>query len=195
MEIGSPLTALELIDVRKSFGDQAAVAGVSFEVKPSETVAVLGPSGCGKSTLLSLVAGLEQPDSGKIQWNGQSLAGMPPHMRGFGLMFQDFALFPHRNVYRNVAFGLEMQRLEEAQIRRRVQEVLELVGLPGFDQRDVNTLSGGESQRVALARALAPRPSLLMLDEPWAPWIAVCASAWYMTCARFCSAAGKPPST
>jgi ABC-type Fe3+/spermidine/putrescine transport system ATPase subunit len=160
------LDGLELVDIHKSFGETRAVAGVSFEVHQGEIVAVLGPSGCGKSTLLMIVAGLETPDRGDVRWEGDSIVAVPPHQRGFGLMFQDFALFPHRNVFENIAFGLEMAKLPPDQIRERVVEALALVGLPGFEQRDVNTLSGGEQQRVALARALAPRPRLLMLDEP-----------------------------
>lgn len=157
---------LRVESISKSYGSKKALEDVSFTLRAASTSALLGPSGCGKSTLLGIIAGLEQPDSGQVFWQGNSLAGVPIHARGFGLMFQDFALFPHYNVYNNIAFGLKMLRQPKEQIDQRVTEVLELVGLPGFEKRDVNTLSGGESQRVALARSLAPRPSLLMLDEP-----------------------------
>lgn len=160
------MSGLNLIDIYKSFGETLALAGVTFDVDGGEIVAVLGPSGSGKSTLLGIVAGLEAPDQGDIRWDGAPLLGVPPHRRGFGLMFQDFMLFPHRDVFDNVAFGMQMARLPRPQIDARVKEVLELVGLPGFAHRDVNTLSGGEQQRVALARSLAPHPRLLMLDEP-----------------------------
>lgn len=157
---------LEIRDVAKSFGSQQALKGVSFNVHDSELMAVLGPSGCGKSTLLSIAAGLEQPDRGEVLWDGQSLANVPAYQRDFGLMFQDYALFPHMNVEKNVAFGLKMDRVQAEVASGRVGEMLRLVGLEGFEKRDVNTLSGGEQQRVALARALAPGPRLLMLDEP-----------------------------
>ena len=157
---------LNVSDIFKSFEQKQALAGVSFEVHAGEILAVLGPSGCGKSTLLSIIAGLEEADHGEVAWDGVSLSGIPPYRRGFGLMFQDFALFPHLNVFDNVAFGLRMQHHPIEEIPAQVREALELAGLPGFELRDVNTLSGGEQQRVALARALAPRPRLLMLDEP-----------------------------
>ncbi len=145
------------------YGEVAALAGLDLEVADGEVVALLGPSGSGKSTLLRVVAGLVAPDAGSVTWDGQDLAGVPPHRRGFGLMFQDYALFPHLDVGGNVAFGLRMQ----GPVRPgRVAEVLEMVGLPGYEDRAVGTLSGGEAQRVALARALAPEPRMLMLDEP-----------------------------
>jgi ABC-type Fe3+/spermidine/putrescine transport system ATPase subunit len=160
------MSGLRLENIHKSFGEKRAVGGVSFEVAQSEIVALLGPSGCGKSTILAIIAGLEPPDEGDVVWDEMSLASTPPHLRNFGLMFQDFALFPHMNVFNNIAFGLRMNRSSKNEIEQRVKETLELVGLPGFEGRDVNTLSGGEQQRVALARSLAPSPRLLMLDEP-----------------------------
>ena len=160
------MPALEVLSLSKSFGEHKAVDGVSFTLAGGEVLALLGPSGSGKSTLLSLIAGLETPDAGDIRWDGQSLLAVPTHRRGFGLMFQDYALFPHKDVSDNVGFGLKMQGQARAEIETGVKWALALVGLAGFERRDVNTLSGGEQQRVALARALAPRPRLLMLDEP-----------------------------
>ncbi len=157
---------LDVRNIHKTYEDQPLLRGISFRVDQGETVCLLGPSGSGKSTLLRLIAGLEQPESGQICWDGQDLATVPVHRRLFGLMFQDYALFPHRNVSENVAFGLRMQRVPASEMDPRVKQALDLVNLGGFAQRRVTDLSGGEQQRVALARALAPRPRLLMLDEP-----------------------------
>jgi thiamine transport system ATP-binding protein len=157
---------LDVRGLHLRYGETRALDGVSIRVAPGEIVAVVGPSGCGKSSLLRTIAGLEPPDRGTVAWDGVDLASVPPHRRGFGLMFQDHALFPHRRVAENVEFGLRMQGLVPAARRTRVDAVLRLVGLEGFDDRAVDTLSGGEAQRVALARALAPAPRLLMLDEP-----------------------------
>ena len=158
--------SLRLADVTVRYGPTVALDAVSLELPAGERLAVLGPSGSGKSTLLRVVAGLERPAHGAVSWSGRDLAAVPAHARGFGLMFQDYGLFPHRDVAGNVAFGLEMRGAERAEIARRVDEVLALVGLAGYGRRRPTELSGGEQQRVALARALAPRPVLLMLDEP-----------------------------
>jgi len=157
---------LEFSEICKSYPDGWMLAGVSFTVGKGEIVCLLGPSGCGKTTLLRLVAGLETPDGGRMLVDGEDVTYVPPHLRGFGLMFQEFALFPHKDVLGNVAFGLRMQGLSRELVAARVAEALELVDLAGFEHRDVNQLSGGERQRVALARSLAPQPRLLMLDEP-----------------------------
>ncbi len=159
--------ALEVGRVSAQLGGGTVLADVSLTARAGEIVALLGPSGCGKTTLLRVIAGL-QPHTGDVLWQGRSLAAVPAHRRGFGLVFQDQALFPHLDVERNVAFGLRMQRSSAADRGRRVAELLELVGLSGFSRRPVDALSGGEAQRVALARALAPHPRLLMLDEPLA---------------------------
>lgn len=158
---------LEIRHLTKTFDAKPALSDVSFQVKTGEIVALLGPSGSGKSSLLNIVAGLESPDAGRVFWDGKDISRLPAHQRGFGLMFQDYALFPHRDVFHNVAFGLQMARRSQEKIAARVRELLQLVGLPAeFEHRDVTSLSGGEQQRVALARALAPQPRLLMLDEP-----------------------------
>ena len=157
---------LEVRNLSVAYGDSRVLDAVSLDAADGELVAILGPSGAGKSTLLRAIAGLLVPETGVISWEGVDLAKVPPHERSFGLMFQDYALFPHRTVGQNVAFGLRMRGDEGPDIDRRVDEVLGWVNLAGFEKRAISTLSGGEQQRVALARALAPEPKLLMLDEP-----------------------------
>lgn len=155
---------LEVRQVAVAFSGHQVLDALSLEIQPGTVAAVLGASGSGKTTLLRVVAGLQRPDSGSVWWQGQNVTNTPPHLRNFGLMFQDYALFPHRTVSGNVAFGLEMHGVSHQ--TERVEEVLEMVGLAGQGDRSVNTLSGGEQQRVGLARALAPKPDVLMLDEP-----------------------------
>jgi ABC-type Fe3+/spermidine/putrescine transport system ATPase subunit len=157
---------LDLIDIHKAYQGEPLLNGISFSVEESEIICLLGASGSGKSTLLRIIAGLELPDSGHVLWNGQDLAQVPAHLRNFGLMFQDYALFPFLDVAENVAFGLKMQKKPRNEINARVAEVLTQVDLSGFGNRKVTELSGGEQQRVALARVLAPGPHLFMFDEP-----------------------------
>jgi thiamine transport system ATP-binding protein len=157
---------LELRGITVRFGSLTALEAVDLEVADGEVVAVLGPSGSGKSTLLRVVAGLQEPDAGTLCWNGTDLAGVPAHRRRFGMVFQDFALFPHLDVAGNVGFGLKMQGLAPAERAPLVTAALERVELGGLGGRPVSTLSGGQAQRVALARALAASPRMLLLDEP-----------------------------
>ena len=157
---------LELRNVVKSYEGKPLLNDISFTVSQGETICLLGASGSGKSTILRMIAGLDFPDRGAILLNGIDLAGTPPHLRDFGLVFQDYGLFPHLNVFDNIAFGLKMRNLPADEISLRVAALLGQVNLAGFDSRKVTDLSGGEQQRVALARALAPSPRLLMFDEP-----------------------------
>ncbi len=157
---------LQLLDITKDYENRPLLRGISFSVAAGETVCLLGASGSGKSTLLRIIAGLEPPEQGMVYWQGQDLTAVPAHLRNFGLVFQDYALFPHLSVFENVAFGLKMQNLPGTEIKRRAREAMAQVNLSGFEGRRVTELSGGEQQRVALARALAPRPRLLMFDEP-----------------------------
>ena len=160
------MSLLQVSHLFKTFDGKLVLDDVAFDLDAGEIVCLLGPSGCGKTTLLRIIAGLEIPDGGTIIFDGRDVPSIPVHQRNFGLMFQDFALFPHKNVWDNVIFGLRMQNLPADQIQQLGQAALATVGLSGFETRDVHQLSGGERQRVALARSLAPQPQLLMLDEP-----------------------------
>ena len=157
---------LEVHHIFKTYEGKPLLNDISFQVDTGETVCLLGASGSGKSTLLRIIAGLEDADSGFVSFGGQDLTSIPAHLRDFGLVFQDYALFPHLNVSENVAFGLKMRQLPQPETIERVVNSLEMVNLSGFENRQVTELSGGEQQRVALARALATRPRLLMFDEP-----------------------------
>lgn len=160
---------LSLNQISKSFGATAAVADVSIAVEQGEFFGLLGPSGCGKTTTLRIIAGLESPDAGSVEFEGRDITNLPPEHRGFGMVFQNYALFPHLNVFENVAFGLRAKGREATStesLNQKVQRALELVQLPGFDTRRVDELSGGQQQRVAIARAIAIEPALLLFDEP-----------------------------
>jgi thiamine transport system ATP-binding protein len=160
------LSTLDIEGLRVTYGETVAVDDVDLHVASGEILTLLGPSGCGKSTMLRAVAGLVIPDAGRIAVAGVDLGALAPHRRRVGLMFQDYALFPHRDVAGNVAFGPRMQGEERAAIHQQVEKALSLVGLTGYERRSIASLSGGEQQRVALARTLAANPRLLMLDEP-----------------------------
>jgi ABC-type Fe3+/spermidine/putrescine transport system ATPase subunit len=157
---------LSLRNISRSFGTTRAVADVSLDVNQGEFFGLLGPSGCGKTTTLRMIAGLEKPDSGSIEFQGADITNLPSERRGFGMVFQNYALFPHLNVFDNVAFGLRARHQSKSEMAERVASALELVQLPGYAQRAVDELSGGQQQRVAIARAIAIEPALLFFDEP-----------------------------
>lgn len=159
--------------LNKRFGSVQALADVSLEVAAGSLLAVVGPSGCGKTTLLRIVAGLETPDSGRVHLFGEDVTALPPEERGVGLVFQNYALFPHMNVEENIAYGLRRRGIHPSERRARVRELLALVNLEGLEGRMPSQLSAGQQQRVAIARALAPRPRVLLLDEPLAALDAV----------------------
>src|SRR5918999_5129055 len=160
--------AVALQGLRKSYGDVVAVRDVTLDVRAGEFLTLLGPSGCGKTTLLRLIAGFETPDAGAVLISGRDLSGDPPYRRPVNTVFQHYALFPHRTVAGNVAFGLEMASVPRRDLRARVEKALEQVRLTGLGGRGVDQLSGGQRQRVALARALVLEPDVLLLDEPLA---------------------------
>ena len=152
--------------ITKSFGEKTVLNDVSLNVKRGEFVTILGSSGCGKTTMLRILAGFETPTSGKIRMNGHDITTMPPYRRPMNTVFQRYALFPHLNVYENIAFGLKLQGIKEKEMDRRVIQALKMVGMSDYEERDVNSLSGGQQQRVAIARAIVNKPHVLLLDEP-----------------------------
>jgi spermidine/putrescine transport system ATP-binding protein len=159
---------VELRSVSKRFGETVAVDRIDLRVQSSEFLTLLGPSGCGKTTLLRMISGFEQPTEGTVLLSGKDVTRLPPYKRDVNQVFQSYALFPHLNVWENVAFGLKMKRVGKGELRDRVKRAVEMVALPGLEQRMPHQLSGGQKQRVALARALVCEPSVLLLDEPLA---------------------------
>ena len=157
---------LHLDELSRAFDGAPAVEQLSLRIAEHEVITLLGPSGCGKTTTLRMVAGFERPDSGRVVLQGRDITGVAPQNRGFGMVFQHYALFPHLDVGANVGFGLSDSGLSKTEIGERVERALDLVGLPGIERRAIGSLSGGQQQRVALARALAPEPQVLLLDEP-----------------------------
>jgi spermidine/putrescine transport system ATP-binding protein/putrescine transport system ATP-binding protein len=160
------LDYIRLEQISKHFGAVTAVDEVSFDIQEGEFFSLLGASGCGKTTLLRMLAGFETPSQGEIYIDGVPVSGVPPHRRPTNMVFQNYAIFPHLNVAKNIAYGLRTEKLEKAELDKRVERALEMVKLPGFGDRKSNELSGGQRQRIALARALIKQPKVLLLDEP-----------------------------
>ncbi len=160
---------IELKQVVVSFdGEEPVLKGINLSIKDKEFVTLLGPSGCGKTTTLRLIAGFNEPDSGEVIFEDKVINGVPPYKRQVNTIFQRYALFPHLNVYDNIAFGLRIAKLKENEIKERVTQIIKLVNLSGFEKRNINSLSGGQQQRVAIARAVVNKPKVLLLDEPLA---------------------------
>ena len=157
---------IKLTDVSKSYDGETVLDHINLQIHDKEFVTLLGPSGCGKTTTLRIIGGFESPDTGDVAFDGKSVKDTPPHQRHVNTVFQKYALFPHLNVFENIAFGLRLKKTPEATIREKVKDMLSLVNLKGFERRKVSTLSGGQQQRVAIARALVNEPEVLLLDEP-----------------------------
>ena len=157
---------IDLKNISKSFDGEAVLSNMSLYIREKEFITLLGPSGCGKTTILRIIGGFETPDEGDVIFMGEKINDLPPHKRNINTVFQRYALFPHLNVYENIAFPLREKKVPRKEIRQRVEEMLKLVALVGFEHRNVTTLSGGQQQRVAIARALINHPKLLLLDEP-----------------------------
>lgn len=159
---------IELKNVCKTFDDAEVLKNINLYIDENEFLTLLGPSGCGKSTILRIIAGFETPDSGSVLFEGGDLANVEPHERKVNTVFQKYALFPHLNVFDNIAFGLKIKKMDSATIKKKVKRVLELVNLSGFEKRSISSLSGGQQQRIAIARAIVNEPKVLLLDEPLA---------------------------
>lgn len=157
---------INLVNISKRFADNVVLDNISLYIRKNEFLTLLGPSGCGKTTLLRIIAGFDHPDDGQVLFEGQEISALPPYKRRINTVFQKYALFPHMNVFDNVAFGLTIKKVAKEEINRRVREMLELVNLVGFEQRRIDSLSGGQQQRIAIARALINEPEVLLLDEP-----------------------------
>lgn len=157
---------IELKNISVAFDGQQIIENMNLYIRDKEFITFLGPSGCGKTTTLRMIAGFQEPDSGDIYFEGEKINGVPPHKRQLNTIFQRYALFPHLNVYENIAFGLRQQKMKDNEIKEIVTEMLKMVNLVGFEKRNVSSLSGGQQQRVAIARALAVKPRVLLLDEP-----------------------------
>ena len=157
---------IELNGITKTFGDTKALDNVSLYIRKREFITLLGPSGCGKTTMLRIIGGFEYPDEGQVLFEGRDIAAVPPYKRRVNTVFQKYALFPHLNVFDNIAFGLRLKKMPKAEIAERVHRMLKLVNLEGFEKRSVDAMSGGHQQRIAIARALVNEPEVLLLDEP-----------------------------
>ncbi|MEF9935462.1 MAG: ABC transporter ATP-binding protein [Clostridium sp.] len=159
---------IELKNLTKVYDNHEALKGINLYVRKNEFITLLGPSGCGKTTTLRLIGGFEAPTSGQILFEGKDIASLPPHRRNVNTVFQKYALFPHLDIYENIAFGLKLKNMDEDLIDTKVKNMLHLVNLDGFEKRDIDSLSGGQQQRIAIARALVNEPEILLLDEPLA---------------------------
>ena len=157
---------IELKGISKTYDDNCVLDNLNLSIKENEFLTLLGPSGCGKTTTLKIIAGFEESDKGNILFNGEDISQLPPYKRQLNTVFQKYALFPHMNVFDNVAFGLKIKKEAKSKIETKVKEMLKLVSLEGFEKRNINSLSGGQQQRVAIARALINEPKVLLLDEP-----------------------------
>ena len=157
---------IEIKNVSKTYGDNTVLKNLSLNIRKNEFLTLLGPSGCGKTTTLKILAGFENSDIGKVLFNNEDISALPPYKRQLNTVFQKYALFPHMNVYENIAFGLKIKKVSKNEIDKKVSEMLKLVALEGFEKRSIDSLSGGQQQRVAIARALVNEPKVLLLDEP-----------------------------